>query len=633
VARPDPALSLRLHRALVLLAAVAAFLPGIFGEFVGWDDDRNFLDHAAWRGLGWRPLAWMITSWHMGHYIPVTWLTLGLDHVVWGMNPTGFHLTSLAFHGATSLAVLALARRLIGRARPQSDPFALGLGALAAALLFAAHPLRVESVVWITERRDVVSGLLAVLCVLAYLGAVERGMANGLHRGWYVTSVITFALAVFAKSIVVTLPLTILLLDVYPLRRLHAGSASSWPRIVAEKMPFLALAAVASGLTLAAGHAAGSTASLEALGPGDRLRVALYGLGFYLGKTLVPSGLSPLYGVSRLETTSGTVLVLLGGAFVVALVAGSIRRWWPRPLLVAGAAYVVGLLPVLGLTQSGSQIAADRYSYLATLSWAVLVGGTVTRALAGGTDRRVPRALVLLPSALAVVILVAASAWQSLVWHDSVTLWSHAVELDPGSAEARANLGTALLREGHVEAAAVQLEQSVRMNRRIPEALVGLAIVRSLDGRPAEAVLLAGEAVTLRPGEARLHAAIGGLRRRAGDLEGALRAFQTSLALSPRPETQYEIALTLAALGRPTEAASSLEAGHVLARRLGDADREGHRYTALVYTKSDPVRAAEAWDRYLALMRQLPRPTRLDQARIADGQSAIERLRGSRPRS
>jgi protein O-mannosyl-transferase len=612
---------------------VAAFLPGIFGDFVGWDDDRNFLDHDAWRGLGWRQLGWMVTSWHMGHYIPVTWLSLGADHVVWGMNPTGFHLTSLGFHAATALAVLGLARRLIGRARPHSDPCALGLGALAAALLFAVHPLRVESVVWITERRDVVSGLLAVLCVLAYLGAVERGTAHGLHRGSYAASVILFSLAVFAKSIVVTLPITLLLLDVYPLRRFDARSAASWLRRVAEKVPFLALAAVASGLTLAAGRTAGSTASLEALGLGDRVRVALYGLGFYLEKTLVPSDLSPLYGVAQLETTSGTLRVLLGGTFVVTLTVASIMRWWPTPLRVAAAAYVVGLLPVLGLTQSGPQIVADRYSYLATLGWAILVGGAVTRALAGDADRRVPRALVLLPGALVIVILVALSAWQSLVWHDSVTLWSHAVGLDSRSAEARANLGTALLREGRVEDARGHLAQAVEANRRIPEALVGLAIVRSLDGHAAEAVALAGEAVTLRPGEARLHFVIGGLRRRAGDFEGALRAFQTSLALSPRPETQYEIALTLLALRRSTEAVASLAAGHVLARRLGDVDREGYRYTALVYTDSDPVRAAEAWDRYLSIMSQLRRPTRLDQARIADGRRAIERLRGGRPRS
>jgi hypothetical protein len=230
--------------ALVVVLTLVAFLPAVHHEFLGWDDAKNYLDNPHYRGLGPRQLAWMFTTFHMGHYIPVTWMTFGLDYLVWGMTSSGYHLTNILFHAATALALYFLSLRLLRAALPEVTTSDLRIGAALAALLFAVHPLRAESVAWITERRDVVSGLFYVLSVTAYLKA-----ADGTDRArprWYWTSVCLFACGLLSKSIVVSLPVVLLALDVYPLHRL--GGTRGWRRssIWLEKLAYVALGAAAA---------------------------------------------------------------------------------------------------------------------------------------------------------------------------------------------------------------------------------------------------------------------------------------------------------------------------------------------------------------------------------------------------
>src|SRR5262245_29174478 len=192
-----------LFPALVLLATFVAFLPVLGNGFVGdWDDDLNFARNAAYRGLGWRQLHWMFTTFHLGHYMPLTWLTFGLDYIVWGLNPAGYHLTALALHMANAVVFYAVAARLPAAARPaRGDGFATRLGAAVSASLFAVHPLRVESVAWATERRDVLCGLFYLLAVLTYLRAVQAAQGKGLWRGpWYWAAVALAGLALLSKS-------------------------------------------------------------------------------------------------------------------------------------------------------------------------------------------------------------------------------------------------------------------------------------------------------------------------------------------------------------------------------------------------------------------------------------------------
>src|SRR5256712_12957666 len=161
---------------LVVLCTPAAFLPTLQNHFVNWDDDKNFLDNHHYRGLTWQQLSWMWTTFHMGHYIPLTWMTLGLDYLLWGMNPLGYHLTSLLLHAANAVVFYFVVVRILTLALPAPSErgHALTVSAGVAALVFAIHPLRVESVAWVTERRDVLSGLFYLSAILMYLRACER---------------------------------------------------------------------------------------------------------------------------------------------------------------------------------------------------------------------------------------------------------------------------------------------------------------------------------------------------------------------------------------------------------------------------------------------------------------------------
>src|SRR5438876_1419401 len=269
--------------ALIALVTFAAFLPTLHNQFVNWDDVENFVDNPHYRGLGWIQLRWMWTT-HLGHYIPLTWMTLGLDYVLWGMKPLGYHLTNLLLHAANAVVFYFVAFRILGLGLPdpgdrrQAD---LVLSAGFAALVFAIHPLRVESVAWVTERRDVLSGLFYLSAILIYLRARERAERG---RGWYWLSVAAFVGALLSKSMVVNLPVVLLILDVYPLRRL--GGAVGWwsepaRRVYVEKIPFVLLAAAASAIALWAQLSHDTMVSVVQLSALVLLAVSVYGVSFY----------------------------------------------------------------------------------------------------------------------------------------------------------------------------------------------------------------------------------------------------------------------------------------------------------------------------------------------------------------
>lgn len=432
----------------------------------------------------------------MGHWIPVTWLTLGLDHVLWGMDPRGYHLTSLLFHTATAVTFYLLACRLLERALPRNTPrLDITLGAAASALFFAVHPLRVESVAWATERRDVVSGLFFVLTLLAYLKMVEA--PGGRRRGWYLTSLALFIGALLSKSITVALPVVLLVLDVYPLRRL------AWPgrwgaperRVLLEKIPYALLSLAVSVVALVAMTSIRNITPIARLGWLQRAAISLYSLAFYLWKTLVPLDLSPLYEMPvRIDPLAWPYLLVAVVVAAVTAAAVAPRRRWPA-LLAVWVGYIVILLPVLGIVQNGPHIAADRNTYLASLGWALLAGAAVAWPWSGS---RVLRAV----AAAMVVVLVVLTAQQVRVWRDSVSLWSHAVALEPANRLARINLGGAYVEQERMPEAIVQYREVLRLSRdKAPwYAVLGWLYARS--GLVADALPLFVEALRLEPGRA-----------------------------------------------------------------------------------------------------------------------------------
>jgi tetratricopeptide (TPR) repeat protein len=521
------------------LAAATAFLPALEGEFLEWDDRTNLVDNTGYRGLGWRELRWMWTSTLMGQWIPVTWATLALDYLVWGLNPAGFHLTNLLLHAVNAVLVWLLARQVLALAllglagqRP-----ALEAGATLAALLFALHPLRVESVAWITERRDVLSGLFYLAAVLLYVARVAPRPGPAWRRPAWWGLVGLGALAMGAKAMAVTLPPVLLLLDVYPLGRLPA-SPRRWlqpaPRsALLDKAPLLLLALGTGLAAIWAQAGSGYLTGLHRLGPVERLAVSAYAAVFYLVKTVAPVGLSPLYELPEAIRPAslpfvGSALAVLG---VTALALGLRRRF---PGLLAGwLAYLVMALPVIGILHNGHQIAADRYTYLPCLPWALLAGGLVGTALTGpGSAPRLWRAGLLVAAAGATLGLAALTWHQARVWRDSETLWSHAVRVTP-SAIVRANLGVILTLKGRVPAAVAHLQEAVSQAPRSPEAHNNLGLALATQGRRVEAIEHYRRALALRPRYPEAHNNLGLALAREGDTDGALVHFREALAVRP----------------------------------------------------------------------------------------------------
>src|SRR5437667_1836777 len=468
---------------LIALVTVTAFLPTLHNQFVSWDDDKNFLENPDYRGLAWTNLRWMWTT-HLGHYIPLTWMTLGLDYLLWGMNPLGYHLTSLLLHAANAVVFFFIVRRILTLALPAPSErgHALTASAGVAALVFAIHPLRVESVAWVTERRDVLSGLFYLLTILMYLRACEREERG---RGWYWGTVALFVGALLSKSMVVNLPVVLLILDVYPLRRL-GGSLGWWSeparRIYVEKIPFVLLAAAASAIALMAQFSIHTVTSLAQLSVPGRLAVAAYGLSFYLWNTVAPVNLSPLYELPpAVNPWAPPFLLSYGLVLAITVLVLALRRRVPG-LPAAWVTYIVVLLPVLGIFQSGSQIAADRYTYLAGLGWAILAGAGLLSCW-HATRFLIPGCAVCLLVGLGLL------TWNQVqVWHDSEKLWSHAAAIDPRSPVGQYSLGLALVRQGKLTEAIEHFKTALQIKPEYADAHTNVGAALADQGKLAEAI-------------------------------------------------------------------------------------------------------------------------------------------------
>ncbi|MGH7276665.1 MAG: tetratricopeptide repeat protein [Candidatus Rokuibacteriota bacterium] len=499
---------------LVAAVTFVVFLPALGNGFVSWDDDTNFLGNPRYRGLGPAQLAWMFTDLR-AHYMPLTWLTLGLDYVLWGMNPVGYHLTSVLLHAANAALFFLVARRLLGAALPAAPGSTLRFGSLVAALLFAVHPLRVESVAWVTERRDVLCGLFYLLALLAYLRYRESG-----GRRAYLASLALFAAALLSKSMAVTLPAVLLLLDVYPLRR----------RAWREKIPFFALSAAAGTLALVAQRSAGAMSSTAYLGPLERVAIAFYSLAFYLWKTLIPVRLSPLYELpARVEPVAWPYVASAIVVLALSAVAIAARRRWPA-FAVAWASYVVTVLPVSGLVQVGPQIAADRYTYLACLSFAVFAGGALARVRLALRNRRATGVLLFAGAGVLAVALVVLTLNQTRIWRDSETLWSQALAVGP-SAIAHAKLGVVRDEQGKPEEAIAHYRAALRIHPDMPDTYNNWGIALARQGRWQEAIEQYENALKLAPGSAETHANLAVALERVGRVAEAAQHARTALRI------------------------------------------------------------------------------------------------------
>lgn len=558
-----------MSRALPFLVAAAAalpFLPALSGGFLHWDDAANLLAHDAWRGLSPAHLRWMAGATVMGPWQPLTWLSWAVDFSVWGLSPYAFHATNLALHAATAAVLTLLLKALLDAGAPSASEKRRRLAAAGAALLWAVHPLRAEPVAWITERREVLCAFFYVLSAFLYIG--------GRRKACFAA----FVAACLSKGSAITLPLSFILLDVYPLKKKPSLA------LLTEKVPFFAVSLFVGIIGLLA---QGSDASLKDLSSASmplRLSLAVRSLSFYLEKSFVPSGLSPFYPVPpgfgpfhASVLASSALLALLAGT------AWRLRQRYPI-LLAAFVHHAVALAPLIGLVRFGEHLAADRYAHLSGFALAALAASALLKA---------PFAAVPLG-----VLLGALSASQARVWRSDLALWTAAEKAAP-SRHARLNLAAALREAGRPDEAAARDAALVREAPELAEPRVNYAGWLAGKGRHAEALAALEHLPPAGPYAAKARF------NRALALEGLGRA--------PEAETELRAALALDpdyAEARNNLGLSRLRAGDYAAaeRELAEAARLKPAWTAPWFNRGLALArqgrlmpAAESFERAAAL--------------------------------
>ncbi len=506
------------RRAALAAAALAAVTLAVFAraldcEFVNYDDGQYVTKNAhVTSGLSAEGTRWAFTTFYASNWHPLTWLSLQLDATLWHASdgkpdPRGFHLTNVLVHAANaSLALLAL-RSLTGAF----------WRSLAAALLFAVHPLRVESVAWVSERKDVLSVFFGLLALWAYAGYAR---APSVRR--YLLVLVSFALSLMAKPTLVTLPCLLLVLDWWPLARWERGAG--W-RLLREKFAHFALAAASCALTLQA-QSARAVITVEELPLGLRLENGLMSYAAYLAKTLWPVGLAPFYPLAMGEITAGRVGVAI--LVLAALTAGAVTLRGRAPYLLAGWLWYVGaLVPAIGLVQVGGQAYADRYTYFPQL-------GLLLALCWGAADLARGRPAVCAGAvAGAGAALAVASAVQISIWHDSHSLWEHARAVTIPNPIALQNLGETLYQRGERDEAADLFVQATRLDPKAAHAHAYLGRIRMDQKNYAEAAREFEQVTALKPGSADDHNRLGNAYFQLRRLDDAAREFEAASRLAP----------------------------------------------------------------------------------------------------
>jgi Flp pilus assembly protein TadD len=490
------------------LAVVWLFLPAVQAGWLSLDDDVYVLTNPLVRqGLAPAAIAGAFTSTRGSVWIPLAWLSHMSDVSIYGLDPRGHHLTSVLLHAINTGVLFLVLARLTG---------APVRSALVAAL-FAVHPLRVESVAWIAERKDVLVALFTFLAVAAYQRWVERS-------GWwrYLDVLLCLALALAAKPMAVTVPFLLLLLDYWPLGR----GALGLRRLIVEKLPLLALAAAMALATLAIAGGRGLLTDARPLA--DELGNALVSYARYVGWMAWPVRLGVYYPFPP-PWPAAVVAAALAGLVGAGALAWTLRRRAPY-LAVGYAWYLIALLPVIGLAQAGSQGLADRFTYLpmvgvlVALVWmaADLTGRSTTRRIAGG-----------LAAGIVLGLLAGQTRRQLHHWRNAEALYTHTLAVTERNWLIRHNLGELQLRRGAVEEAIANLSEALRLEPRYAPAAVTLGVAYAAAGRPEEAIASYRRALALDPTQARAHNNLGALLLRAGRRDEALGHFATALRLDP----------------------------------------------------------------------------------------------------
>jgi tetratricopeptide (TPR) repeat protein len=582
---------------VLALAAIAPFLPALGYHFVAWDDDGNFSENPDFGPLGLARARWAWKTFRLGVYQPLAWMFLEAQASLWGLDARGYHCVSVLLHAVNAIVLYRLIVALVNRGYPdQVRPGHRDVctAAALATLLFVVHPLRVEVVGWASCQPYLPSILCAMLALLAYLRA---NPAQGpQRREWVYAAWVAFTASLLFKAETVTLPFVLLVLDVYPLRRLGPGRWLN-PRVWAEKTPFVASALALAWTAALARMSTGAFQPVDSRGLVEAIGRACYAIVFYPWKTVWPSGLSIFYsppGQGELPAWRYGPAAL--AVIVVSLAAFAGRRRWPG-VLAAWAAYLVLISPHLGLIRSGPALAADRHSYLATIPFATLLAAGLARVIASERrNRGIVAGACLLAAALGMI------SWeQCRTWRSSEALFATALGRGGShSPEVRASLAAALAANGRTTEAAKLCEEALRLDPANGEAHYNLGLIRSRQGRYAAAETHFAAAVAARPDDPDAHSRLALLLARRGQAAEAVAHLDHAFRLRPLPDTAFKMGVILDEQKRFDEAITCYRS----ALRLRPDHAPTHNNLGVVLLEQGHYREAEA--QFLAALRLQP---------------------------
>jgi Flp pilus assembly protein TadD len=500
-------------------------------------DDETYVTHNTDVAQGLTPngVLWALMTTEASNWHPLTWLSLQLDATVFGISPFGFHLTNVLLHAASTLLLFGVLRSMTDCTWPSAF----------VAALFGLHPLHVESVAWVAERKDVLSTFLGVLTIWAYQRYTQGGRALD-----YALVVLGMILCIMAKPMLVTLPFILLLLDFWPLGR---ARLQSWRGLVTEKIPLFGLTAASAGMTLWAQQQGGAVIAMEQFPVNARLANASLSCTGYLAKAIAPDSLAVFYPMSLRSLELDPTRAALAATFLACCSAAALALRRKYPYVFVGWFWYLGTLaPVVGLVQVGAQAMADRYTYVPLIGIFIILAWA-----AAGLVRRLhlPRVLWATAGLAIAGCLLVITRRQVAHWHDSVQLWQHAIANTQDNSFAHYSLGLAWAREGQIDKAIAEYQQAIDLNGR--DALghhnLGVALMRQ--GDLEGAIGHFREATEIEPAKANAHHQLGVALSCLGQDDAAIRSFRRAIDLLPASgQYRYDLGHSLWELGKGDEA-------------------------------------------------------------------------------
>lgn len=656
--------------AVVALITFLVYLPALRNGFVEWDDPAYISDNVHIRSIDKIFFKWAFFDFYASNWHPLTWLSHAIDYAIWGLNPTGHHLTGILFHSINTFLVVLLGIQLLNAYRSHkieaghqgvsiSERTILTAGIITG-LLFGLHPLHVESVAWVSERKDMLSAFFFLLSLLAYIRyTVSVSGASGFwsSKNKYAASLVFFIFALMSKPMAVVLPIVFLIIDWYPLGRFKNDRLKT---ILFEKIPFFVLAVASSVITIMAQHSGEAIKTLTDYPLSTRILVGFNALFSYIGKMLWPVDLSPFYpypdDVSFLSYEYLLPLLSAIGITITSIALLKRHRIW----FVVWMYYVVTLLPVLGIVQVGLQAMADRYTYLPGISLFFLAGVGSAGFIEKFSKQRLLKAGTFIGISALIIYMAYAAVIQIYTWKDTLSLWTRvadvvskkddkyyknihliyfnlgsaymdrnrledamkatqkAISLNPVFDKSHYNLGIIYASQNRLEDAIDAYKAAIRLNPAFAGAHVNLGIAYRRHNQPDEAMVEFKEAVRLKPDYAEARVNLGVAYINENKLDDAIRELHSALRLKPdyvmayinlgvayRKQNKFEDAIKefQASLRlRPDFAESHYELGVIFKSqgRLEEAIRE---FQTALRLKPDFVKARDNLNLVLGLMR------------------------------